>query len=630
MADRNAISPMGVVLAIVLAVGFAIAVLEQLTGQVADAVARGEDLSGALRPALPLVRAYLPARAHVVGHWYLYGPAVVIGPTLILVGLRRFAASTSRMREQMAGMALETPDYGLSHPFASVGARDCDPIGATRAAFARAMLDNPAPDTQVVLGLDEDARPIYLTDRARSMHVHLLGQTGSGKTRSVIYPLLWQDAWRGRPLLFLDAKGSIENEQTLASIAAATGRADELRIFTLNPARRTQTYNPLHLTPNADPRAVAERVFATFADEMDNPYYRNQARILFTYLVRALAATNEPMCLLDVAACVSDRDVLHHALSLSDDRTAVRRIEAAVANLGDRYHQTYSGLVAALSEYDHPAVNAYEPDIVLEDLLGGRGIVGFSLSANAYKFLARAIGLIVLQHVQQLGAARQQDRGLDQTPLYVYADEFYTFAYEGFVDAVNKLRDANVSMLLSHQSLADLDRVSREYARAIWDNTRNKVVLYQNDSELCERLASALGTRQEVELTVRRSADAWLNQASMLEASSRRVDSFVLHPSRLKNLRPGQAYLVQAGVGDAPVERASSWRARLRWGRPAAASAVSAARVVGANLAMLAELPEAPLPEPRDACGASERGLRLYERFLDVRGGSAAPPGEQR
>src|SRR5262249_7378295 len=152
---------------------------------------------------------------------------------------------------------------------------------------------NPAPAEQVVLGLSDQGEPVYLTDRARSMHVHVLGQTGSGKTRSVIEPLVLQDIWRGRGVLLVDGKGSQENEERLASMAAASGRLGALKIFTLNPFRPSHTYNPLHLAHGADPQAVAERVFSTFAHDMDVPYYRDQASRFFVALVCALAATGK-------------------------------------------------------------------------------------------------------------------------------------------------------------------------------------------------------------------------------------------------------------------------------------------------------------------------------------------------
>jgi hypothetical protein len=166
----------------------------------------------------------------------------------------------------------------------------------------------------------------------------------------------------------------------------------------------------------------------------------------------------------------------------------------------------------------------------------------------------------------------------------VYADEFYSFAYEGFTDAVNKLRDAQVAILLSHQTFSDLEKVSKEYAQGIWDNTRNKIILYQNDAEVCERIAKALGTAKGVELTVRRSADVFLNANSTLEASSREVDSYRCHPQRIKTLKCGQAYLAQD------------------------------ADFVGVNLRQVPDLPPAVPPAPGVA--ADVEGLRLHELFV--------------
>lgn len=551
--------------------------------------------------AAALARNYLDARRHVLAHAWLYLPLVVVVPGILIAGFRRLAQLSHAWRERVAGMAFDKPSYALTHPFER--AREGS-LRATQAAFAGELGALPNPDQQVLLGLDERGLPVALSDRARTMHVHLLGQTGSGKTQSVIYPLLFQDAQRRRPLLFLDAKGSADNEAMFAAIAGATGRARDARLFSLNPRTATHTYNPVYMAAGSDPRQIAERVFSTFAPDMDNVYYRDMARELWVNLVCALASTGKQMTMLDLAAAIADQDVMVAGLEQASDRASVRAIQNRYAQLAAarKLDQTYTGLLAAVRRYDHDALNTYNPDIILEQALEDGSMIAFSLSANAYKFQARAVGLCVLQHLQHIGALRQMDRSRPATPLYVYADEFYTFAYEGFVDAVNKLRDAGISMLLSHQSLSDLERVSPEYARAIWDNTRNKIVLYQNDDAVCSALAASMGTRKNVELTVRRSVDGFLNQASALEASSREVDEFVLHPSQLKQLEPGQAYLVQAGVGDVVPSRR---RRRER---------ASAARVVGVNLALMQPLPAAALSPPAPADTTS--GIGLHALFL--------------
>jgi type IV secretory pathway TraG/TraD family ATPase VirD4 len=180
----------------------------------------------------------------------------------------------------------------------------------------------------------------------------------------------------------------------------------------------------------------------------------------------------------------------------------------------------------------------------------------------------------------------------------VFADEFYNFAYGGFIDAVNKLRDANISLLLSHQSLADLERISPEYARAIWDSTRNKLVLYSNDYELCERLSRSVGTKNITKLTERRTADRFFNQVSALEASARQGEEFIISPNEFKSLRPGQGYFIQAGLAPPSTHP----------GNPSSTS------VIGINLAMLPSLRPAQRPEPEEPDNSA--GLHLYDLYI--------------
>jgi hypothetical protein len=145
------------------------------------------------------------------------------------------------------------------------------------------------------------------------------------------------------------------------------------------------------------------------------------------------------------------------------------------------------------------------------------------------------------------------------------------------------------------------------------DSTRKtKVILYQSAPGLCQRLAASLGTRKNVELTVRRSVDVWLNETSMLEASSRQVDEFVLHPSLPKNLARGQAYLVQAGLGSPYAPVAHPW-----WRRWRKEAETSPSQAVGVHLAMLPPLPPAEPPRPRQA-GDRGDGLRLYEKMTGM------------
>jgi hypothetical protein len=523
--------------------------------------------------ALHVLQAYSAARAWVLDHKLvtLLGLlSIIVFLGLFFRGLRALSAATGRWRERAVGMAFRGESYALERPPFSLRSL---------------LVGNPKPADLVVLGVDAGGKTVTMSTRDRSMHIHVLGQTGSGKTKSVIEPLLFQDVWHRRSALVIDGKASEENECRLIGMAARAGRLDEVRIFTLNPTRRTHTYNPVHLTPGADPVAVAERIFSTFADDMEHGYFRNQAHSFFTALVRVLASTGKRFTMLDLAAAIASRDVLSFALSQGDDVPARRSIESQFRELAKDVGKTFTGLLAAVRRYNSPALNAYEPDIVLEDDIEAGRILGFFLPVNLYKQLARYVGICVLQHLQQVGALRQLDRSRSQRPIYVYADEFYSFAYDGFTDSLNKLRDANVSLLLAHQTFSDLERVSPEFASGVWGNTRNKIMLYQSDPDVCERLSKTLGTKKEVELTVRRSADQWLNSVSALEASTKEVDAYRLHPNRIKALKCGQGYLAQDSD------------------------------FFGVNFGQVPELPAAELP-PRAPAGASN-GIGLHDLFVN-------------
>jgi hypothetical protein len=171
-----------------------------------------------------------------------------------------------------------------------------------------------------------------------------------------------------------------------------------------------------------------------------------------------------------------------------------------------------------------------------------RGRVG---RPNLFRIQAPAMGKVMLMDVQQEGSLRQVFRRTrNQRAFSVTVDEFYNFADHSIIDSLNKLRDANLEFTLAHQSIADLELVSKEFAVAVWDNTRTKDILNQDNPELCEKLAKSIGTHQVVEKTVRMQQGALLSSLTTGDASSKLVEAYKLHPNGIKSLaRCGQGYL---------------------------------------------------------------------------------------
>ena len=417
-------------------------------------------------------------------------------------------------------------------------------------------------------------RPYVVTEKQRSMHMHVLGKTGSGKSLSVLFPMALQDALDGKGLLVMDAKGSDENVRIMKAIAALSGREKELKVFALpawnNASVFSHTYNMLYVRPagtrgpddaGGDVGAVAERVFAVLPLG-DNEYYNTQAQVVFVNICRVLHGMRDAagrglvFTMRDVAVALKGigadggyAAALQHCLAHSANREAAREVENQVSRLGRDVHKTFSGVVGAVDKFLSPIANAYAPDIIFEDVLETNGLVYVQLPGNLFKLQAPAMGKVMLQDVQQEGSLRQVFRASrNQRTFSVLVDEFYNFADLSIVDSLNKLRDANLHYTLAHQSIADLELVSKEFATAVWDNTRTKVILNQDNPQLCEAVSKSIGTQQVIERTVRRQQGALFTSLSTGDASSKLVETFKLHPNAIKALAPyGQGYCYFGG-----------------------------------------------------------------------------------
>lgn len=542
------------------------------------------------RTSLPFVSTaldvYLRARQYAAAHWAWLLPLTIA--TAVAVALLARALILwwhNIVVARLSGADLGTP------PGATFEKKRFEPLDYLAAT----------PDGQYFLGLDPRGKPVYLTEWDLDTHGHIMGHTGSGKTKSVLEPLMLQDMLHGKGVLSMDAKGSAENVRMMKGLAAVAGRPADVRVFALAYPAWSHTYNPVFLSPKADPLAMAERVFSVFP--MAHEYYRGQSKLFFYNLMRLAAETGKAFNLVDLRLCVSDDDVLHRVYELSSDRRAKYEIDKQLAQLGRARQETFTGLYNALADYDHPLLNSYNPDIVIEDAVEQRLITYFNLPANLFTLLAPAIGKIVLQHIKAVGAMRQVDReGHDQRPFAVNIDELNRFAFPELVPSLAMLRDARIQFRLSHQSLGDLEQVSDVFTRQVKDNTRWKVFLFENDADHLEKVSRSYGTRTTFKKTVRFSLGPLLTFLNTGEVSSRETEEFIVHPNSLKSLAPqGQGYLLLPN------------------------------RMTGCNFEILprfAEVPDYPLPKKR----SRGNGLGLYDEFVapaepDAGGASEADAG---
>ena len=537
----------------------------------------GAGMVGAL--CAPLVARYLPVRAALLARPVA---AAVVAALTVPVGFVVVRAVTklwfNEVRPRLAGTHFTREPLGFP---------------STNADLLELVRSRPPGTTVVGVAPPNHSlgrwRPVYLSERQRSAHRDVVGKTGSGKTQSVLLPELLQDALAGKGIVFVDGKGSDETVEAILAIGTLARRREQVRVLSLpawnQPQLFSHTYNMVYVSPRGpgqdrtggDPAVVAERVFSVLPLG-ENQFYNTQAKVIFTNLCRLLHGIVDddwrgiPFTLRDISVCLkgvgtlNERDegqrgrgdgwgdALRWCLDASKDQAARREIESQVRRLGRRVHETFSGIVGAVDCFDSPMVNAYDPDVVFEEILQENLIAYVQLPANLFKLQARALGRVILGDVEQQGAMRQIFRSQrNQTACAVKVDEFGRFADQNFVDSLAQLRDANLQFTIAHQSLADLEIVSREFANAVWDNTRTKDVLSQDNPALCEMLAKSIGTDQVVEQTVRRESGPLWTSIQTQDASTKLVEAYRLHPNRIKALaRCGQGY-VYTDEGITPV-----------------------------------------------------------------------------
>jgi hypothetical protein len=462
-------------------------------------------------------------------------------------------------------------------------------------------------------------RPLYLSEEQRGSHRHVIGKTGSGKTQSVLWPQVLQDVLDGKGVVYVSGKGSDEEIGTIKGIAAEAGREADLLVLSLPSWNRpwlfTHTYNMVHVeprsptSPGGDPVLTAERVFSVLPLG-DSSYYNTQAQIFFTNLCKLLHGMVDehghglPFTMRDVAVClkgVGDNGCWSRALRFciesSLEQGAALEITSQTARLGRDIHKALSGLVGVVDKFQAPLLNACDPDLVMSEIFEQNRILYVQLPSNLFKLQAPALGKVILIDIQQQGSLRQIQRDRNQKAFSVVVDEFARFADHSVVDSLNQLRDAHVQFTLAHQSVADLEIVSREFAMAVWDNTRCKDILKQDNPALCELVAASIGTQQRVERTVREEAGPLFTSLATREASTRLVEAYRLHPNAIKNLaRHGQGYVITE-EGLSPV-----------------------------CYGMLPPDMRASFPLKRKA-QEHARGLRLYEQFIEPAGIVRRAPG---
>lgn len=182
--------------------------------------------------------------------------------------------------------------------------------------------------------------------------------------------------------------------------------------------------------------------------------------------------------------------------------------------------------------------------IDLFDTVRSGKIVFMFLDTRRYRETARSIGRFIIQDLKSVSARIDSEvRIQDRKPFTVIIDEFADLADEEFVGFLDRARSSKMGVVVAHQEISDLDRISPQFAARLMGNTATLFAFLQKRPESAELISGIAGTRQTWKETKQTERFFGL-QIDTGKRSKREVEEFQVHPNVVKSLPVGRCVKV--------------------------------------------------------------------------------------
>jgi hypothetical protein len=175
--------------------------------------------------------------------------------------------------------------------------------------------------------------------------------------------------------------------------------------------------------------------------------------------------------------------------------------------------------------------------------LAGDQVVVFSLNSSTYGKLSAQIGALAIQDlVAAAGHRLAEPPGAGQAVIGI--DEFSALDSDNIISLLARCREAGVSVLLSTQELADLDRSARGLRDQVLGSTAVKIAHRQEVPASARTIAQMAGTETVWEDSVQTTRHPLLGLRETGRGTRRVAERFRVHPDEISSLPPGEAVLI--------------------------------------------------------------------------------------
>lgn len=389
-----------------------------------------------------------------------------------------------------------------------------------------------------------------LTEGQLNHHVHVVGASGYGKT-VLISHIIKQRIQNGKGLLFVDLKADMDTLLKFSQYVVQADRANDLRIFSLTEKEMSLPYN---LIQDGTATQLRDRVVNSL--NWSEEYYKNQSSSFLLKLLILLCWLRDNQqkgfhlgTILDCASNVKKLVEIGNLIPMTE--TKLKGYAQALKEFMDTKDNfnSLSGLRAqlesiVLSDFgDLVATN--DPGIKLFEAATSGKIIFIFLDTRRYSETAKAIGRFILQDLKSVSARVDAEVAKDDRKHFsVIVDEFADLAQEDFISFLDRARSSKMSVVVAHQEICDLQRISPEFTGRLMGNTSTLYAFLQKRPESAEMISGMAGTRSVWKHTMQTERFGFFNVESG-GGSKREVEEFVIHPNLVKSLRVGKCVCIK-------------------------------------------------------------------------------------
>lgn len=384
-------------------------------------------------------------------------------------------------------------------------------------------------DTTQVTGSDElgwsiNQEGVYkLGYLSPHLHTFIIGASGWGKS-NLLNILMEDNLENGRPIIFIDPKGTKEAIQDFKSLCAKYKR--KCSIFS--------EHSPERIKFSAFPNMNSDQAFimlmrSFYWGDSPNEYYLNCSREALKKVLDGLYASKRKFGLKEI----------------------YKELEAKYSTEETKGLRTQLHLLV-YSVFGHLFdVDTEDEFMNLTKAWEEGSCVYIGISTMGYQTLAQTVGKMFVSELQilahNIGVRLEDQQEAIKKSVGVFIDEAASVLYSDFIDLANKARSSGVNLTIATQSYSDMEMIggSATLMKQLMESFSTWFVQRQLDAENAEKLASIFGTFLSEKKTVMTESGTESDKGSLREAHE-----FICHPENIKSIHTGQAILLTMNPKD--------------------------------------------------------------------------------